>query len=168
MKRSRTPMTLASCLAVESFLAMTLAPVGSYLSAATLPCDSCAAIVNSGSTNAAGFRIIVEKSGNAEYTVMPRRARPQGDNTTAKPVQRKVPDALVRRLYADLEAARPLSGLPYRGCFKSVSFGTKVTIEVGKEVSPDLSCPEEQDAHIQALMRDVDEIVRYFPKSEAR
>jgi hypothetical protein len=160
MKRRclRTPMTLASCMAVESFMAMTLAPVSSNLLAAAVPCDSCAVIVNSGSTNAAGFRIIVERSGNAEYTVRPRRV----ENTAAKPVQRKVPDALVRRLYADLEAAQPLSALPHRGCFKSASFGTKVTIEDGKEISPDLSCPEERDAHIRALMRDVSEIVKYF------
>jgi hypothetical protein len=155
-------MGLALCIAVESFMAMTLSPVSFYLLAEGSQCDSCAVIVNSGSTNAAGFRIIVEKSGNAEYTVTSRRARAQAENTAAKPVQRKVPEALVRRLYADLEAARPLSALPHRGCIKSASFGTKVTIEVGKEMSPDLSCPEEQDAHVQVLVRDVSEIVKYF------
>jgi hypothetical protein len=153
-------MILVGRVAAASILAMT------HLRGAALPCDSCAVIVNSGSTNAAGFRILVDRSGNAEYTVTSRRARPQGDQAAAKPVRRKVPEALVRRLYSDLEGAQPPSSLPHHRCFKSVSFGTKVTIEAGKEITPDLSCTEEQDAHIQVLMRDVNEIAKYFRNPE--
>ena len=64
-----------------------------------------AVIVNSGSTNIAGFRIRVEKSGNAEYVVITRR-----NLEPAEPWHRKIPEALVTRLYSGLETARPLAG----------------------------------------------------------
>src|SRR5580658_10097648 len=79
--------------------------------AASMP----ATIVNSGSTNADGFRIAVDRSGAGEYTVM-RRGRRQPENAP-EPIRRTIPDALVRRFYTDLEAAQPLSQLPHRGCF---------------------------------------------------
>ncbi len=41
-----------------------------------------AAIVNSGSTNRPGFRIVVARSGVAEYTATPPRRTPQPQETT--------------------------------------------------------------------------------------
>ena len=115
-----------------------------------------AVIVNSGSTNRAGFRIEVERSGQAEYTSMPRRGQ------AAEQVRRKVPDALIQRFYADLEAAEPLSALPAEHCAKSVSFGATTTVELGSERTPDISCPNARNPNTKALMRDVDEIVELF------
>lgn len=116
-------------------------------------------IVNSGSTNANGFRIAVDSSGAGEYTVTPRGHRKQDD--APPPLRRTIPDALVRRFYKDLEAAQPLSQLPHRGCFKSASFGTTLKIEFGDQESPDLSCPEE-DPRMQALRADADDVVKLF------
>jgi hypothetical protein len=114
-----------------------------------------AVIVNSGSTNRAGFRIEVQRSGEAEYTFTPR-------GQATERVRGKVPDALLRRFYADLEAAQPLSALPAEHCAKSVSFGTRTTVELGSERTPDISCPNASNPNTKALMRDVGEIVQLF------
>ncbi|HEY7337001.1 MAG TPA: hypothetical protein VH639_19060 [Bryobacteraceae bacterium] len=122
---------------------------------------SSAVILNSGSTNTAGFRLVVDKSGDAEYIPMPRKYGPQGGSPT-EPTRRKLPDVLVQRFYSDLEAAKPLSGLPKERCMKSASFGTTTIVQFGGEETPDLSCPTAQNPHTKALMRDVDEISGYF------
>ena len=120
-----------------------------------------AVILNSGSTNTAGFRLTVEKSGDAEYAPLPRKYGPQSPAPT-EPTRHKLPDALVQRFYSDLEAAKPLSGLPRERCMKSASFGTTTIIQFDGEETPDLSCPNARDPHTQALMRDVDEIEGFF------
>jgi hypothetical protein len=120
-----------------------------------------AVIVDSGSTNTAGFRIAVEPSGDAELTIGPRRSgRPPDDKPTQ--MRRKLPDTLVKRFYFDLGDAGPLSFLPKQRCMKSASFGTKLTIELGGEETPDLSCGGGDNAKLQALVRDVNEIVQFF------
>jgi hypothetical protein len=130
--------------------------IGAVLAAVVLQAAADrAVIVNSGSTNKAGFRIEVERSGEAEYTSTPR-------GQAAERVQRKVPDALLQRFYADLEAAHPLSALPAERCAKSVSFGTKTIVELGTERTPDISCPNARNPNTKALMRDVGEIVQLF------
>jgi len=121
-----------------------------------------AVIVNSGSTNRAGFRIVVERSGNAVYSITRPRVYRRAGNAPAEPIRRTLPDALVRQFYSDLEAATPLSALHGKACPKSVSFGTVTTIEFGGEKSPDLSCPNAQNTHIQTLMGDTDKIVEMF------
>jgi hypothetical protein len=111
-----------------------------------------AAIVDSGSTNRAGFRIVVERSGNAEYTI-----------TRQKEAQRlKIPEALAERFYADLKAAQPFPALPQQRCAKSASFGTRLTIEFGEEETPDLSCPDQGNPQIRMLKRDANDIVKLF------
>jgi hypothetical protein len=117
-----------------------------------------AVIVNSGSTNSDGFRILVERSGNAEYTALPRRPNPQ----PVTPARRIVPDALVQRLYSDLEAAQPLTSLPRPRCMKSVSFGFRMTIEFGGPETPDLTCGDGDSPKLRALIRDANEIVALF------
>jgi hypothetical protein len=127
----------------------------------TIAADAPAVIVNSGSTNTAGFRLTLTRSGEAEYTPMARKYGPQGASPT-EPVRRKIPDVLAQRFYANLDAAKPLSELPKERCMKSASFGTTTMIQFGGEATPDLSCPGAQNPHTQALMRDVNEIVKIF------
>ena len=123
--------------------------------------DDAAVIVDSGSTNTAGYRIIVERSGKAAYTQMPRRyGRPSDEQPTSK--TRDVASELVKRFYADLDAARPFSELPRQGCMKSASFGTTLTIEFAGERSPDLSCGDRGNAKVKALIEDVSEICKLF------
>jgi hypothetical protein len=120
-----------------------------------------AVIVNSGSTNTAGFRIAVEQSGDAEYTPAPRGAiRPSSGRPAQTHLQ--LPDTLVKRLYADLDAAKPFSSLPTQRCMKSASFGTTLTIALGVQESPDLSCGGGDSEKLKALLRDANEIVKLF------
>jgi hypothetical protein len=116
-------------------------------------------IVNSGSTNAAGFQIVVEKSGKAEYASQPRRI---DKGATTKAIRKTVPKSLSERLYMDVMDARPLSSLPPHHCAKSVSFGTRLTIRFGDDISPDLSCGDGGDTRMRAIIVDVDEIVKAF------
>jgi hypothetical protein len=114
-------------------------------------------IVNSGSTNTDGFQIVVARSGKAEYTSQPRRI---DSGKAPKAITRKISKSLAGRLYEDVAAARPLASLPPRHCMKSASFGTRLTIRVDDDESPDLSCGDGGDPKLQALARDADAIVQ--------
>lgn len=118
-------------------------------------------IVNSGSTNAAGFHIVVEKSGKAEYTPKPRR---HSIDTGGSPrtVRKIISKSLAKAIYTDVNAARPLASLPPQSCMKSASFGTRLTVEFGDDTSPDLSCGDDGSAKMQALIRDAGAIVKIF------
>jgi hypothetical protein len=133
---------------------------------AILPLLFCAAgwaqsitIVKSGSTNTAGFQIVVQKNGDAEYTTQARRMVLQ--RTPAK-LQQTIPKELADRLFADVAAARPLASLPARLCAKSASFGTRLKIEIGDEESPDLSCGDGGNTKLHALIEDANKIVKIF------
>lgn len=119
------------------------------------------AIVNSGSTNTAGFRIAVQKSGKAEYTSQPRPAMMQRGEKPQK-VSKNIAKSLAERFYADVKAAQPLHSLPPPHCAKSASFGTRTYVVFGEEESPDLSCGDGGDPKLRVLIRDVNEIVQLF------
>ncbi|HML16792.1 MAG TPA: hypothetical protein VK419_07190 [Bryobacteraceae bacterium] len=118
------------------------------------------AVVNSGSTNAAGFRIVVEKSGQAEYTSKPRRGLDKGQAPVT--IRKTISKSLADSLYADVKAASPLASLPPQSCMKSASFGSRLTVEFGDDVSPDLSCGDDGTAKMQALIRDAKAVVKIF------
>jgi hypothetical protein len=132
-----------------------------FPASAFAPPSDTAVIVNSGSTNRPGFRILVERSGNAEYTAAPRGPSPP---LLKQPEagRRLAPGELVRRLYSDLEAAAPLSSLPKPRCAKSASFGSRLTIEFGGFETPDLSCGDADNPKLRALIRDANEISALF------
>lgn len=128
---------------------------------APLPAADSAVIVNSGSTNTAGFRITVDASGDAEYRMTQRKSGPNlGDKPAA--AQKHVPGTLIKRLYSDLDAAKPLASLPHPRCMKSASFGTRLTIEFGDSETPDLTCGDGDNAKLRALIQDAEEIVALF------
>ena len=87
-----------------------------------------ALIVNSGSTNRAGYRLRVYDTG---WTALQ-----QGD----VPLRKRVSLALVKRFFADLRAAGPLDALPVARCMKSVSFGSSTEIAYRGKMSGDVSC----------------------------
>jgi hypothetical protein len=115
-----------------------------------------ATIVNSGSTNRPGFRIVVDRSGVAELTATPGRL---GAKQVQSPARRTLPHALVEAFYADLDAAKPLDSLPAVHCAKSASFGSTLTVVFGKEQTPDLSCGDRGNALMRDLIRDTSRIV---------
>lgn len=88
-----------------------------------------ALIVNSGSTNAEGFSLILAEDGEAKLK--------QGNSTS----QKYLPQTVTTRLFADLRAAGALDALPQSRCMKSASFGTTTRISYRGKTSPDVSCP---------------------------
>jgi hypothetical protein len=122
--------------------------------------DPVVTIVNSGSTDRAGFRIAIDAQGNAEATATPRRLRaPQQQD---KPQLQTIPPALFKSFGADLDAAKPLASLPEVHCMKSASFGSRLTVESGAEETPDLSCGDGGSNAMRNLIRDVNEITALF------
>jgi hypothetical protein len=101
-----------------------------------------ALIVDSGSTNRAGYRLRVYASGWS--------ALQQGDVA----IKKHLPVELVKRFFADLNAAGPLDRLPTARCMKSISFGSSTRVAYRDKMSPDLACPSSAPA-VRALAIDV-------------
>ncbi|HZW52489.1 MAG TPA: hypothetical protein VFF00_00580, partial [Candidatus Elarobacter sp.] len=85
-------------------------PPPTYLRVPTVPGE--ALIVDSGSTNRAGYRLRVYADGTT--------ALQQGD----VPLRKRVSPELVKRFFGDLNAAGPLDRLTVMHCMKSMSFGS--------------------------------------------
>lgn len=120
-----------------------------------------AVIVNSGSTNMPGFKIVVERGGKAEY-VPTLRAHPQPETPPPASKKNRLPPALSKRFFADLEAARPFSDLPRPTCMKSVSLGSRETIQFNGDETPDLDCGSGHNEKLGALIQDSRQIVAVF------
>ena len=117
-----------------------------------------AEIVNSGSTNRAGYRIIIRESGWARYVPgKPRYANgPQGGETDAEK-EADISGTLTRKFFKDVDRASPLSQLPVVRCLKSASFGTTTSVISAGQRSPDVSCPDE-DPRMEELYKDAEAI----------
>ncbi|MBV8264276.1 MAG: hypothetical protein JOY87_10675 [Candidatus Eremiobacteraeota bacterium] len=113
-----------------------------------------AVIMDTGSTNSIGYRIVIQPEGSLEYVAGEQRA-------TAS-----VSADLARAFFSHLTDAAPLDRLPSTLCMKSVSFGSSLYVwwwAHGR--SPDLLCPTnvrgaalrddaQQIAHELSLTRD--------------
>lgn len=89
-----------------------------------------AVILNTGSTNTDGYRIVVTQTGSAEYVWGSHRATAQ------------IGRSLAAKFFYDAQRGMPLSKLRYAPCMKSASFGTATFVWWRGERSPDLTCPE--------------------------
>ena len=112
-----------------------------------------AVILNTGSTNTSGYRIVVQQTGNAEYIMEMTRAKAH------------VPGSIVSKFFSDLHAAAPLQTLLREPCMKSISFGTSLFVYWDHTRSPDLSCPA--DARGRALEADVQSVALALHLSSA-
>ena len=119
-----TMKKLVAALLVLAPIAAIAAPAVPYL---PVP-KGAAVILNTGSTNTLGYRIVVQPSGAAEYVNGPRRA------TTF------VPRSLATRFFRDLQAAMPLSSRGASDCMKSASFGYSSYVWWNGSRSGDLTC----------------------------
>jgi hypothetical protein len=124
-----------------------------------------ATIINSGSTNRPGFRIVVDRAGVAEFTSAPRRSGAQPARPTS--TRQTLPHTLVEAFYADLQAAKRLDSLPAVHCAKSASFGSILTVAFGPDQTPDLSCGDGGNAVMRDLIRDTRQIVSLMQTREA-
>jgi len=128
---------------------------GSAASAADMhqrPRASEALIVNTGSTNARGYRIYVQPSGRVHY-VLANRGK---TDLTERMSSGKISKAQAAKLFHDLALAMPLSRLPAGHGVKSASFGTSTYVTFGRQSSPDLSFPA--NAKARALAADAQSI----------
>jgi hypothetical protein len=134
-------MTARSLLAALVFALATVPALGAQ-AVPYLPVQHDAAVIlETGSTNALGYRIVVRRSGAAEYVEgAVRRTTTLRANTTAN-------------FFADLKAAMPLSTLPAARCMKSASFGSSTFGWWRGQRSPDLQCIA--DPRATALYSDV-------------
>jgi hypothetical protein len=115
------------------------------------PVRESAVIVDSGSTNTAGYRIEVWSDGTGVVTVKSRPGSPQ-----TEPKSFTFPTTTAGHFFTDLKAAQAanVAGAP---CMKSASFGTSTHVSWNGWTSPDLDCPSD-NAHVGAVIRDVDAI----------
>jgi hypothetical protein len=103
-----------------------------------------ALIVDSGSTNRAGYRLRVSADGTTALQQGPLRQAQDRLSTgsgQASPWKKHVSAALVNRFFADLKAAGPLDRLAAARCMKSTSFGSTTQVGYLGKMSPDLTCP---------------------------
>jgi hypothetical protein len=110
--------------------------------------DRTIVIENTGSTNAAGWRISIGKLGMATWQ--------SGDGSG----QSMLPAAMSARLMQDIAASGSLARLPPGPCAKSVSFGTRTFMTIDDDKSPDLSCPG--NAKAQSLEADIETIASFL------
>jgi len=97
-----------------------------------------AVIHNSGSTNAAGYTIVLHPDATAELL--------QNGSTVAKTVAK----AQAAKLFDELHAAGRLDALPIGHCMRSASFGSTTTVTYAGHTSGDLGCSG-GDANVGAL-----------------
>lgn len=105
-------------------VAASAAPLVPYL---PVPKDA-AVILDTGSTNTLGYRIVVQQSGDAEYINGSRRAKVE------------VPPSLAAQFFKDLQSAMPLSARGASACMKSSSFGSSLYVWWKGSRSGDLTC----------------------------
>lgn len=125
--------------------------VPAYLGVPTAPGE--ALIVNSGSTNRAGYRLRVYSDGTAALQQIDRSM----SSGQAVPIKKQLSTTLVKQFFADLQAAGPLDQLAVPHCMKSASFGSVTQIGYLGKMSPDVSCGGPSAMH--ALQIDAGELV---------
>ena len=101
-----------------------------------------ATIIDTGSTNRPGLQITLDAGGHAQV---------QSRGTAPHAVQ--LDDRLCQNFIRALQSAAPLHALPAAHCMKSVSFGSRLFIELDGDRSPDLNCPVQSDAKTDALKK---------------
>src|SRR5450755_3811439 len=87
-----------------------------------------AVILNTGSTNTVGYRVVVQRSGAAEFVNGDRRAKAF------------LPASLATQFFDDLAAATPFPKQVVNDCAKSASFGTSLFVWWQGSRSGDLTC----------------------------
>lgn len=125
----------ARSLSATLLIALSLTPALAAQSVPYLPVPRGAAVIlDTGSTNTAGYRIIVQRDGTAEYIMGGERrtVHISAGKTTA--------------IFNDLVAAMPLSHLSSGHCMKSASFGSSTFAWWRGQRSPDLQCASDPRA----------------------
>ncbi|MBV8709812.1 MAG: hypothetical protein JO182_15645 [Acidobacteriaceae bacterium] len=99
-------------------------------------------VIDTGSTNRPGLQITLDASG---------RAQVQSQGITPHAVQ--LNNRLCKDFIRALQSAAPLHALPAAHCMKSISFGSRLFIELNGDRSPDLNCPVQSDPKVDNLKK---------------
>ena len=115
-------------------------------------------IVNSGSTNSAGFDLKIQTSGSVLWSFTGAISPKLTAQMSADGGKHQLDAQLTKRLFANIEAAMPFTQYRNRGCAKSASFGYTLIVRYKGEDSPDLSCPLD-DPKLIAVNEDLKQIL---------
>jgi hypothetical protein len=106
-------------------------------------------IIDTGSTNMLGYRIVIGRNGEASY------ASGEGHGSA------RLPASTFSKLKYDVVMAQPLSHVKASpDCMKPMSFGSSTFIALGDEKSEDLTCPASPKG--EALKSDVDAVTEFL------
>lgn len=139
MPPSATPLAVPSPASVPDEMTIRRGPETARRMRGPHATDDDVTISNSGSTNAAGYSIVVHPDRTADVIV--------GDRSETQTIGA----AQARWLFAKVRAAMPFDAMASSRCMKSMSFGSSTTISFMGQRTPDLSCPG--DATTRELMR---------------
>ncbi len=117
-------------------------------------------IINSGSTNTAGYVIELQRNGLVKWTVA-RRIRPVLSTTPSATTTQnniRLPTLLANNIFQAIENASPFTQYAPIFCGKSVSFGTTLHVTYNGQQTPDLSCPL-QDERLVVLSKYIHELI---------
>lgn len=142
---------MASARFKLALAAGTILVAGAMIAAARAATRDGATIVNSGSTNALGFKIDVHSDGSGSVVLQNRMGQAQSQSRSFK-----LPLAQTKQFFSNLEAARD-GNAANEHCMKSASFGTSTHVEWHGWTSPDLDCPP-ADKLDAALVHDYEAI----------
>jgi hypothetical protein len=116
-------------------------------------------IINSGSTNTAGFQIKIERSGKAAWSLTGRLTGRRYLDPASRAGEQQLSNEMAKQLFDDVESAMPFTQYPNDGCAKSRSFGYTISIRYLGEWSPDLTCQMTEPKLIR-LKDDMQEVVK--------
>ncbi|UJR35837.1 hypothetical protein I4U23_028583 [Adineta vaga] len=135
-------------------------------------------IINSGSSNTAGYVITVERSGRVTWNIAPRfhpTTSPAPRSTTARthssssstPSSTTTQNSIqlsvsrINSIFEAVQLAFPFKQYKPVFCVKSVSFGTMLHLQYKGEETPDLNCPRQEERlitlnkYVQGLITDL-------------
>jgi len=131
-------------------------------------------IVNSGSTNTAGYVIELHRNGLVRWDVVPRfhgvpsttttpsSTTKSGSTTTPRSTTAQntiqLPTHRTNSIFQAVEQALPFTQYAPVFCIKSVSFGTTLHVTYNGQESPDLSCPV-KDQELVVLSKYIHELI---------
>jgi len=116
-------------------------------------------IINSGSTNTAGYVIEVQRTGHVTWTVTRRRpilATTPSSTTTQNALQ--LSSLETNAIFQAVQQALPFTQYAPIHCIKSVSFGTTLHVSYNGQESPDLSCPL-KDQRLVLLSKNIHDLI---------
>lgn len=124
-------------------------PAGNRAPAAGMVPTDAIVIIDTGSTNMLGFRIVVGRNGEASFSTGEGRGSAQ------------LPTSIFSKLKYDVVMAQPLSHVRASAdCMKPMSFGSSTFVALGDEKSEDLTCPASPKG--DALKSDVDAVTQFL------